>query len=82
MQRRKLFMTTPRRANAAGPRLPAIQERYERAPGRKELIVLDGSAHAQFIFATGASERLMHDIPRFLCAAAKTTSGVVFERRQ
>jgi pimeloyl-ACP methyl ester carboxylesterase len=50
------------------PRLPAIRNQYEKAPGPKELLILDGSAHAQFIFATGQGERLMREILRFLSA--------------
>lgn len=34
------------------PRLPAIRAQYEKAQAQKELIILDGSAHAQFIFDT------------------------------
>jgi hypothetical protein len=30
------------------------------------LVILDGSAHAQFIFATDQGERLMREILRFL----------------
>jgi hypothetical protein len=37
-------------------------------PEPKELIVLEGSAHAQFIFATDQGERLMREILRFLSA--------------
>ncbi len=48
------------------PRLPKIREQYERAPDPKELVILDGSAHAQFIFATDQGERLMREILRFL----------------
>ena len=36
------------------------------APQPKELIVLDGSAHAQFLFQTDQSARVMHEILRFL----------------
>jgi hypothetical protein len=32
------------------------------------LLVLEGSAHAQFIFATDQGERLMAEILRFLSA--------------
>lgn len=48
------------------PRLPEIRRQYERAPGPKELVILDGSAHAQFIFETDQGERLMREILRFL----------------
>jgi pimeloyl-ACP methyl ester carboxylesterase len=50
------------------PRLPQIRDQYERAPDPKELVILDGSAHAQFIFETDQGERLMQEILRFLSA--------------
>jgi len=36
------------------------------ATGPKELIILDGSAHAQFLFDTDQGEHLMREILRFL----------------
>ena len=51
-----------------GLRLPGIREQYEKAPKPKELIVLDGSAHAQFLFQTDQGERVMREILRFLSA--------------
>jgi pimeloyl-ACP methyl ester carboxylesterase len=48
------------------PRLPKIRAQYEKAPDPKELVILDGSAHAQFIFETKQGERLMREILRFL----------------
>ena len=48
------------------PRLPRIRAQYEKAPDPKELVILEGSAHAQFIFQTDQGERLMHEILRFL----------------
>ncbi len=48
------------------PRLPKIRAQYEKAPGPKELVILEGSAHAQFIFQTDQGERLMREILRFL----------------
>jgi dienelactone hydrolase len=50
------------------PRLPRIRAQYEKATDPKELVVLDGSAHAQFIFDTAQGERLMREILRFLSA--------------
>lgn len=63
---RKLFITTRDDANDSGARLPGIRDQYERAPGPKELVILAGSAHAQFIFETDQAERLMREILRFL----------------
>jgi pimeloyl-ACP methyl ester carboxylesterase len=66
---RKLFVVA--RGDVRGEnvlRLPDIQEQYERAPEPKELLVLEGSAHAQHLFATEEGERLMREIVRFLRA--------------
>ena len=66
---RKLFITARDDTTASGaPRLVRIREQYERAPDPKALVILDGSAHAQFIFQTDQSERLMREILRFLSA--------------
>jgi hypothetical protein len=65
---RKLFILS--RDDVMGekktPRLPAIREQYEKARDPKELVLLEGSAHAQFIFQTDQGERLMREILRFL----------------
>ena len=61
-----LFIVARDDANDAGPRLPGIRAQYEKAPEPKKLIVLDGSAHAQYLFETNQSERVMHEILRFL----------------
>jgi len=48
------------------PRLPKIREQYAKSTGPKELIIVEGSAHAQFLFATDQGERVMREILRFL----------------
>jgi pimeloyl-ACP methyl ester carboxylesterase len=68
IQGRKLFILCRDDANAAGLRLPRIREQYEKSPDPKELVILEGSAHAQFIFETDQGERLMAEILRFLSA--------------
>ncbi len=69
LQGRKLFITSRDDRNSRGvPRLEMIHQQYERAAEPKELIVLDGSAHAQFIFETDQGEPLMREILRFLSA--------------
>jgi hypothetical protein len=68
MTGRKLFITAREDRNDAGLRLPGIQDQYERAAGPKEFLVLDGSAHAQFLFDTPEGARLMREILRFLSA--------------
>lgn len=72
---RKLFIVS--RDDVGGPdkpRLPAIRAQYERAPQPKEMIVLEGSAHAQAIFETDQGERLMNEILRFLSAPSRSTA--------
>jgi hypothetical protein len=63
---RKLFIVARDDANEAGPRLPKIREQYEKTPDPKKLVLLDGSAHAQFLFQTDQAERLMREILLFL----------------
>lgn len=55
-------------ANSDGPRLPRIRAWFEKAPQPKELLVLDGSAHAQFLFQTDQADRVMKELLRFLSA--------------
>jgi alpha-beta hydrolase superfamily lysophospholipase len=43
-----------------------IHEQFDKAPQPKELIVLDGDAHAQFLFTTKHADRVIGEILRFL----------------
>lgn len=61
-----LFIVARDDASGDGPRLPGIQKQYEQAPQPKELIILDGSAHAQYLFQTNQADRVMKEILRFL----------------
>ena len=63
-----LFIVARDDASEDGPRLPGIRAQYEKAPQPKELIILDGSAHAQFLFQTDQADRVMREIIRFLSA--------------
>ena len=63
-----LFIVARDDASGDGPRLPRIRKQYEKAPHPKELIILDGSAHAQFLFQTDQADRVMREILRFLLA--------------
>ncbi len=64
---RTLFITSRNDTTARGiSRLVGIRDQYRRAPELKELVVLEGSAHAQFIFETDQGERLLREIIRFL----------------
>jgi pimeloyl-ACP methyl ester carboxylesterase len=67
MKGRKLFIIA-RDDRGAGdvPRLPRVRELYAKAQGPKQLIVLEGSAHAQFLFDTDQADRVMGDILKFL----------------
>ncbi len=68
LQCRSLFLVARDDSNGAGPRLPGIQAQYEKAPKPKDLIVVDGSAHAQFLFQTDQGPRVMQEILKFLTA--------------
>jgi pimeloyl-ACP methyl ester carboxylesterase len=66
---RKLFIMS--RDDIIGdntPRLPDIRSQYEKASDPKEFVVLDGSAHAQAIFATNQGDHLTREVLRFLSA--------------
>lgn len=63
-----LFIVARNDTSGDGPRLPAIREQYEKAPKPKELIILDGFAHAQFLFQTDQADRVMREILHFLSA--------------
>jgi pimeloyl-ACP methyl ester carboxylesterase len=63
-----LFIVARNDVSGDGPRLPGIREQYEKAPKPTELIILDGSAHAQFLFQTDQADRVMREILRFLSA--------------
>lgn len=66
---RTLFIVAGGDTTAGGiPRLVEIRKQYERAPQPKELVILDGSAHAQYIFQTSEGDRLMRAILGFLQA--------------
>jgi pimeloyl-ACP methyl ester carboxylesterase len=60
-------------ATAQGdPITPQVKEQYAKAPQPKEMLLLEGSAHAQFLFTTDQNARLMKAILRFLSAASKS----------
>ncbi|WP_263352498.1 alpha/beta hydrolase [Acidicapsa acidisoli] len=61
-----LFIVARDDANDDGLRLPGIRRQFETAPEPKRLIVLDGSAHAQFLFQTDLAGRVMQEILDFL----------------
>jgi pimeloyl-ACP methyl ester carboxylesterase len=64
---RKLFIVARDDASGDGAfRLPKIRANYEKADEPKKLVILDGSAHAQFLFSTDQADRLMREILGFL----------------
>jgi pimeloyl-ACP methyl ester carboxylesterase len=66
---RTLFVTARDDTRGDGVRrLTWIREQYEKAPQPKELLVLDGEAHAQFLFETDQGDRLLRELVRFLSA--------------
>jgi alpha-beta hydrolase superfamily lysophospholipase len=65
---RKLFIVAREDRSASGLRLPTITEHFRSAPEPKRLVVLDGSAHAQFLFATSEGPLVMKTILQFLQA--------------
>jgi len=69
LRARTLFLVAREDPYADGtPRLADVRAQYERAPGPKELVVVDGRAHAQFLFDSDQGERVMAAILRFLSA--------------
>ena len=65
---RTLFIVARDDTSGNGPRLPRIRAQYDKAPQPKELVILDGSAHAQYLFQTAQGVRVMREILRFLSA--------------
>lgn len=61
-----LYIVARDDSNDDGPRLPGIRKQYEISPQPKQLIIVDGSAHAQFLFQTNQSDRVMKLILDFL----------------
>ena len=64
-----LFLVARDDSSGDGPRLPGIRAQFEKAPEAKKLVILDGSAHAQFLFQTPQAKRVMDEILRFLSPA-------------
>jgi dienelactone hydrolase len=63
---RKLFIVAREDRSGDGPRLPEITRHFAKTPPPKRLIVLEGSAHAQYLFDTEQGPRLMDEILHFL----------------
>lgn len=65
---RKLFLVARDDREGDGLRLPGIEAGYKRAPEPKKLVVVNGSAHAQYLFATAEGPSVMRVIMEFLTA--------------
>ena len=61
-----LFLLARDDTSGDGPRLPGIRAQYEKAPQPKKLIVLEGSAHAQYLFQTDQADRVIREILAWL----------------
>jgi alpha-beta hydrolase superfamily lysophospholipase len=59
----KFYVTAKRDSIAA-----QVQEQFQKAGEPKELLLLDGDAHAQFLFKSEHNELLLKEIVRFLSA--------------
>jgi pimeloyl-ACP methyl ester carboxylesterase len=64
-----LFIVARDDTSGDGPRLPGIRAQFEKAPQPKKLVILEGSAHAQYLFQTPQAERVMREILQFLSQA-------------
>lgn len=63
---RKLYLVARNDTSGDGPRLPGIEAHYAQAPQPKKLIVVNGSAHAQFLFGTDEGPRVLSEIVKFI----------------
>ena len=65
MKGRKLFIVARNDLSGSGkPRLDGIRAQFERAPEPKKMVILEGSAHAQFLFDSDQAKRLLEEILR------------------
>jgi pimeloyl-ACP methyl ester carboxylesterase len=67
-----LYIVARDDASDDGPRLPGIRVQYEKSPEPKKLIIVEGSAHAQFLFQTDQADRVMREVVAFLSAKTGT----------
>lgn len=69
MKGRKLFIVSRHDTDGTGTvRLTEMREDYKKVPPPKRFVILEGSAHAQFLFETDQGDRLMKVILQFLSA--------------
>ena len=66
---RKLFILARDDGRRNGTsRLERVQREFDATSEPKELVILEGSAHAQFLFETDQADRLLAEMIRFLTA--------------
>ena len=65
---RKLYIVARNDTSGDGLRLPGIRAYYARAPKPKRLVIVEGTAHAQYLFATDEGPKVMNEILRFISA--------------
>ncbi len=65
---RKLYIVARDDSNGDGLRLPGIRAHYARAPKPKNLVIVEGRAHAQYLFATSEGPKILNEILRFVSA--------------
>jgi dienelactone hydrolase len=63
---RKLYLVARDDTSGDGKRLPGIEAHFARASQPKKLMIVDGSAHAQYLFGTPEGERVMNEILQFV----------------
>jgi len=63
---RKLYLVARNDTSGDGPRLPGIQSHFAQAPKPKKLVIVDGSAHAQYLFATDQGPQVLNRIVNFI----------------
>lgn len=61
----KLYLVARDDASGSGPRLPGITAHFDRAPQPKRMLVVEGKAHAQYLFATDQGPRVLQEILSF-----------------
>lgn len=63
---RKLYIVARNDTSGDGPRLPGIKAHYAKAPQPKKLVIVEGSAHAQYLFGTDEGPRVLNEILKFI----------------
>jgi pimeloyl-ACP methyl ester carboxylesterase len=63
---RKLFIMARDDVSGDGARLPGFMAAYGKTAPPKQLLIVDGSAHAQFLFQSDQSDRVTTEILKFL----------------